>query len=103
MRIEFEHLDNMDKLLRQMKELHGVDLTEEQLNEFLVEYRQLFTDAVAAVKDVDSGIYATWTYDIATGELTELFTPPQEEAREQLQRIAKETLYTLLNRYRTNH
>jgi hypothetical protein len=103
MRIEFEHLDNMDKLLRQMQELHGVDFTKEQLNEFLVEYRQLLTDAVEAVGEVDSSTYATWAYDIATGELTELFTPPQEEARERLQRIAKETLYTLLNRYRTNY
>lgn len=103
MRIEFEHLDDKVKLLRQMKELHGVDLTEEQLNELLVEYRQLLTDAVAAVQDVDSNTYSTWAYDIATGELTELFTPPQEEARERLRRIAKETLYMLLNRYRTNH
>jgi hypothetical protein len=44
---------------------------------------------------------ATWTMDIATGEVTQRLTPAQEQARQRLRRVAKETHQTLLNRYRT--
>jgi hypothetical protein len=98
--IEIRDIDDKDFALRRMKEMHGVDLTVEQFRELVTDWLQLLSGPMAAVADADSRASSPWAVDIGTGEVTEQFTPEQEQARERLRRIAKETLHTLLNRYR---
>jgi hypothetical protein len=96
-------IGDIDDGLRRMKELNGVDMTADQLVELTEDWLQLLSGLMAAVVEADRNAASepAWSVDIATGKVAQPFTPAQEQARERLQRIAKETHQTLLNRYRT--
>jgi hypothetical protein len=89
-----------DDVQRRIKERYGINLTTEQLNALRAEWFNLVSDAILAVKDADSRAMPGWAIDILTGEVRVLLTPEQEEAREQLRRVAQETLQRLVNRHR---
>jgi hypothetical protein len=102
MAMEFFDMGDVSDSLARLKEVQGVDLTPEQFQEFARDWTQLLAGPISAVVAADTDAFSTspWNFNSATGEVTQQLTPEQEQVRERLQRIAKETHQTLLNRYR---
>ena len=90
-----------DEVQRRIKELYQIDLTAEQINEWLVEGLLELSEAILAVQEADSKAMLGWAVDIVTGDVRMLLTPEQEEARERLRSVAKENMQRLVNRHRT--
>ena len=87
-------------LQHRIKVAYDLDITPEQLVELTTEWFQLMAEAVLAVDVADSKAKSGWAVDILTGEVHQLLTPEQEEARENLRQAAKIAMQLLVNRYR---
>jgi hypothetical protein len=87
-------------LQHRIKVAYDLDVTPEQLEVLTIEWFQLMAEAVLAVEMAYSKAQSGWTVDMLTGEVQQLLTTEQDEAREHLQQAAKIAMQLLVNRYR---